>query len=128
MPTIPIMRGARDFPNNTLFLESLEDYAAELQQIINSLWEVAERAVFSTNEQAWIRQFSPTTELLRGAIEQSSKALLDRVTFQIGRVLYVHPTRINERLKETARELPLPKLIEAMVFVQQWLSVTFDEP
>ena len=116
----PIMRGARDFPDNTLFLESLEDYAAELQQIIHSLWEVAERSVFSTNEQAWIRQFSPTTELLRGAIEQSSKALLDRVTFQIGRVLYVHPTRINERLKETARELPLPKLIEAMVFVQQY--------
>jgi hypothetical protein len=116
----PIMRGARDFPENTLFLESLEDYAAELQQIINSLWEVTERSVFSTNEQAWIRQFSPTTDLLREAIEKSSKVLLDRVTFQIGRVLYVHPTRINERLKEAARELPLPKLIEAMVFVRQY--------
>jgi hypothetical protein len=116
----PIIRGARDFPDNPLFVESLEDYAAELQQIINSLWEIAERAVFSTNEQAWIQQFSPTTALLWGAIEQSSKALLDRVTFQIGRVLYIHPTRINERLKETARDLPLPKLIEAMVFVRQY--------
>lgn len=116
----PIMRGARDFPDNTLFVESLEDYAAELQQVINGLWEIAERAVFSTNEQAWIRQFSPTSELLRNAIEQSSKILLDRVTFQIGRVLYVHPTRINERLKETARDLPLSKLIEAMVFVRQY--------
>jgi len=116
----PIMRGAGNFPENTLFLESLDDYAAELQQVINGLWEIAERAVFSTNEQAWIRQFSLTTELLRGAIEQSSRALLDQATSQIGRVLYIHPTRINERLKETARELPLSKLIEAMVFVQQY--------
>jgi biotin operon repressor len=105
----PIMRGAKDFPDNALFLESLEDYTAELQQIINGLWEVAERAVFSTNEQAWIRQFSPTTQLLRSAIEQSSKVLLERATFQIGRVLFVHPTRINERLKETARELHCPR-------------------
>lgn len=116
----PIMRGAKDFPANPLFIESLEDYAVELQQIINSLSDIAERAVFSTNEQAWIQQFSPTTELLRSALEQSSKALLDRVTFQIGRVLYVHPTRINERLKEAARDLPLAKLIEAMLFVRQY--------
>ena len=71
----PIMRGAGNFPDNALFLESLEDYAAELQQIINGLWEIAERAIFSANEQAWIRQFSPTTELLREAIEQTQQSL-----------------------------------------------------
>jgi len=116
----PMMRGAKDFPNNALFLESLEDYAIELQQIINSLWEVAERAAFSTSERAWISQFSPTIELLHSAIDHSNPEMLNRVLIQIGRVLYVHPTRINERLKETARSMPLPRLISAMSSVREY--------
>jgi hypothetical protein len=116
----PIIRGARDFPNNPLFVESLEDYTAELQKIVNSLWEVTERSVFSSNEQTWIQQFSPTVELLRGAIEHTNRELLDRATFQIGRVLYVHPTRINMLLKGTARDLPLPSLINAMASIHQY--------
>jgi hypothetical protein len=99
----PIVRGARDFPNNALFLEGLVDYEAELQKIVNSLWEVVERATFLANEQAWIRQLGLAGELLGAAIDERSRTQLDRATFQIGRVLYVHPSRINERLKEAAR-------------------------
>jgi hypothetical protein len=115
----PIVRGAKDFPNNLLFLESLADYAAELQQILNSLWEVLERAAFPTNEQAWIQQLDQASGLLREAIERADKQLLDRATFQIDRVLYLHPTKINERLKEAARDLQLASLIKAMDAVQR---------
>jgi hypothetical protein len=115
----PIIRGARDFPSNALFLESLADYAAELQEIVNNLWEVIERGSLSASEQAWIYQIGQTSDLLRDAIEQTSKELLDRATFRIGRVLYIHPSRINERLKEAARDLPLTSLIKAMRAVQQ---------
>jgi hypothetical protein len=115
----PIVRGARDFPNNLLFLESLAEYADELHQIANSLGEVAERAAFMEREQTWIRQVEQAALLIRSAIEQPSKALLDQATFQLDRVLYVHPTRINECLKEVARDLPLPSLITAMGMVRQ---------
>jgi len=115
----PIVRGARDFPNNALFVESLADYEAELQKIANGLWEVAERTTLEANEHSWIQQIGQAADVLRAAIDRPDKQSLDRATFQIGRVLYIHPSRINERLKEAAHDLPLPSLIDAMVTVRQ---------
>lgn len=115
----PIMRGSRDFPDNSLFLESLIDYQAELQTIANGLWEIAEQAALSANERAWIEQIDRAAAALQNAIDQSSKPQFDRATMQIGRVLYIHPTRINERLKEAARDLPLPNLVQAMAAARQ---------
>jgi hypothetical protein len=124
----PIVRGARDFPNNLLFIESLVEYADDLHQIANSLGEIVERAAFIQREQTWIRQVEQAVALLHGAVEQLNKALLDQATFQLDRVLYVHPTRINECLKEVARDLPLPSLITAMGLVQQHAARAVGAP
>jgi hypothetical protein len=110
----PIIRRARNFPSDSSFVESLGDHQADLQTIVNSLWDVAERAALTTSEQFWIQLVGQAAELVQGAIERSSKELLDHAMFQIGRVLYIHPSRINERLKDAARDLPLPSLIKAM--------------
>ena len=115
----PITRGAKDFPNNELFLESLVDYETELRQIAYNLAEVVERAEFLSRERIWVEQVGQAADLLREASQHTSKPELDRATFQVGRVLYVHPARINERLKEAARDLPLVSLIKAMQVVKQ---------
>jgi hypothetical protein len=115
----PILRGAHDFPNNELFLESLSEYESELRQVVNSLWEIVGHATLSASEQFWIQQIDEAAKLLQSALEQSNKELLDRTTFQLGRALYIYPARINERLKETARDLPLHSLIKAMATVRE---------
>lgn len=124
----PILSGARDFPTNELFRESLTYHASDLQQIVNSLWELAERTGFPASEQVWIRQLNQAAELLDAAIQESSREQLERATFQIERVLGVHPTRINERLKDAARDLPLDSLIKAMTAVRDHLLQTARAP
>jgi len=114
----PIVRGARRFPDDEFFRESLTDYELELQQIITSLWAMIDRANLPTNERAWIQQVDQADVWLRAAIAEADHEQLDRAIAQLGRVLYIHPTRINERLKEAARDLPLPSLIQAMTAVQ----------
>jgi hypothetical protein len=115
----PIIRGCRDFPNNVFFLESLQDYAYQLQKIVTSLSEVVGHEIFTTSEQTWIDQLNRSYEWLNKSIQDLDQESLNRATFQIGRVLYVHPSRINERLKEAARDLPLSSLIRAMTVTKQ---------
>lgn len=124
----PIISGARDFPNNDLFLESLSYHESDLQQIVNNLWELVERPDFPASEQVWIKQLAQASELLAGAIQELSRQQLDRAMFQIERVLNIHPTRINERLKDAARDLPLATLIKAMSAVHDHLAPSGENP
>lgn len=115
----PITRGARRFPDDEFFRESLNDYEFELEKIRTNLWETIERADLPASERAWIRQIDQAAEWLRAAIAELGREQLDRALAQIGRVLYIHPTRINERLKEAARDLPLATLLQAMDAVER---------
>jgi hypothetical protein len=110
----PIVRGARDFPHDMFFLESLVDYEAELKQIVNSLWDVFDQAAFLERERECVVEVSKAADLLSSAIKELNKELLDRAVFQIGRVLYKHPIIINERLKKVAADLRLSDLVQAM--------------
>jgi hypothetical protein len=118
----PILIGAGGFPHNSLFCDSLELHEGDLQQILHSLWELAERADFPPNERAWIAQLGQADDLLRQAIAEVDKQLLDRALFQLERVLNIHPTRINERLKDAARNLPLDSLIDTLTVVHARLA------
>jgi hypothetical protein len=118
----PIANGARDFPANPSFLENLEQYQADLQEIVNILYDIAERAGLAAIEQAWIKQVDQAAALLGNAIDRSDKKQLEHAAFEIGRVIYVNQPQINTRLKETARELPLASLRDAITAVQPQLA------
>jgi hypothetical protein len=119
----PIVNGSRNFPANPSFLENLQEYEADLQEIVNSLYDIAERAGLAAIEQAWIKKVDQAAALLRDAIDRSDKRQLERAAFEIGRVIYVNQPQINTRLKETARELPLASLRDAITAVQPQLAI-----
>lgn len=123
----PMLIGTAAFPHNDLFRVSLELHESDLLEIIMSLGELADGPDFPTTERAMINQISQAAAVVREAIEQSSKDLLDRAIFLFERVLNVHPTRINERLKAAARGLPLDSLIGAMSTVRARLDLSRHE-
>jgi hypothetical protein len=121
-----IVIGARQFPRSRSFIESLRLYTISLQQIVDSLWEIAERPRFPGNERRWIEQLAQVHELLVGAIETRRREPFDLSLFQIERVISLQPTRINERLKAIARSLPFEQLTRAMIMAQASNALEVD--
>jgi len=111
--------GARQFPRSRSFIESLRLYTIGLQQIVDSLWEIAERPGFPANERHWIKQLAQVHELLVEAIETRRKEPFDLSLFEIERVINLQPTRINEGLKAIARSLPFEQLARAITMAKE---------
>jgi hypothetical protein len=118
----PIMVGAREFPQNQTFTESLHLYAIELQQVIDELWGIADRLHVPPTERRWIEQLEQAHEQVEQALQTLTREPFERALYQIERVLNLQPTRINERLKAIARGLPFDQLLEALRSAKAWLA------
>jgi hypothetical protein len=114
----PIMSGAGDFPNNAAFLAALSFYITDFKQIIDTLREITDQPHCPKNEHRWIEQLALACEFITSALDRKIKEPFDRAVFQIERILNLDPTRINEQLKQAARNLPLDQLLQAMHTVQ----------
>lgn len=115
----PMMVGASEFPRNPTFIESLRLYSVELQLAIDELRTISDRPQTAPAEQHWINQLAQAQERLDLALANLERAPFDQAIYLIERVINLQPTRINERLKAIARELPFDALVHMLAAAQQ---------
>ncbi len=107
---------------NFLLLESRRDDPAAvnwdgllpaegiLQQIITTTGGAVARGSLPPAETAFLDELKTAATELAAALEACDAAPLKKATRRIDRVLAIQPSRINLRLLDTARELPLEPL------------------
>lgn len=102
------------FPADAVAQDNLQQHEITLQDIIDRLRQVAGRAPYLANEAVWVEALEQGRAELRGALDHDDANRLKKAVRCLDRVLAVQPSVINTRLNETARQLPLPRLVEAM--------------
>jgi hypothetical protein len=106
----PILQEARRFPD-ALACEMLPTYETALQGFIERLREVMGSVSYLASEQTWVQTLEQGREELHAALDAIDPLRLRRAVRCLDRVVALLPSRINTRLTETARLLPLPRLV-----------------
>jgi len=109
-----LVQEARRFPQDETALGILTDHELTLQDLVRRLQDVASRPILLSEENGWISEIVEAQNQLQLALEQSDAELLKRAIWLLRRVLYRHPTRVNERLNAAARALRLAAIVQAM--------------
>jgi hypothetical protein len=117
----PIAAEQSRFPDD-LSLENLDSYRHNLGGIIDRLNDVAARKRVSETDTAWFKDMSQAQVELQQAISQQNSDSLKSATRKIRRVIVTQPVRINTRLVDSARDLRLPNLLEALKAIQSSLG------
>lgn len=92
-------------------------YEMNLQGIIDNLREIARRFVSGSPVATWIQTLADARTQLEDAIEHADADALQQAMTGIRRVLERQPARINERIIESAHELHLSSVVEALTKV-----------
>lgn len=117
----PLVREARTFPGDEVTRENLIDYELTLREIIRELSDIVSRPPITGQTTAWINELAQAARSMQQAIETDDAHLLKRAIWLINRVLANQPSYINANLIATARTLPLPRLLRALVRLREQL-------
>jgi len=109
-----LVQEARRFPQDETALGILTDHELTLQDLVRRLQAVASRPILLGEENGWIGEVVEAQTHLKRALEQGDAEALKRSIWLLRRVLYRHPTRVNERLNAAARALRLAAIVQAM--------------
>jgi hypothetical protein len=124
----PIVRSTRAYTIDEDVRDALAEYELNLQVIIEALWEIDGRLDSESSGADWIQSLADAHQDLREGIEHSNAAQLRRATGSIRRVLERQPSRINDRIMESARELRLERLVQALADVCDQLTDRHIDP
>ena len=102
--------------------EGLAPAEAILRQIIATIAAVAARPALPASDTAFLPELQTAGAELLAAIDAADPAPLKTATRRISRVLAIQPSRINLRLSDTARELPLADLEASMAKIRGQMS------
>lgn len=119
---------AMRFPDDSMTCEILVDQETVLEKILGKAREVASHAVVSPGVISWIKDLAQAHQHLCCANETLNADELERVIRLLTRILSMNPSRINDRLAETARVLRLPQLEKAMSAVRNVLEESSVDP
>lgn len=95
-----------------------------LQRIVTDIREVAARRMLPSTETSFVEDLETAASELHAAIEASGLPKVKQAVRRIGRVLAIQPSRINLRLSDTARNLPLKELETGLTGIRAELSDT----
>jgi hypothetical protein len=93
-----------------------------LRQIIATITTVAARPALPAGETAFLPELQTAATELAAALEACDPAALKKAARRISRVLAIQPSRINLRLSDTARELPLAALESSLTQIRGQLT------
>jgi len=110
----PVVRLTRTGTIDSTNLDDLAEYDLTLRDIIDALRQIASRFVSSEGGADWIERLAEARRDLRAAIELSDPRRLRQAIGGIRRVLERQPSRINEWIVKSARELGLENLVQAL--------------
>ncbi len=106
----------------TVNWESLIHAEAVLSRILAAIQEVAARPTLAPTETSFIVDLETASCELHAAIDANDLAQVKPPVRRLGRVLAIQPSRINLRLSDTARGLPLVALAESMAKMRGQLT------
>jgi hypothetical protein len=123
-----IVQESRRFPEADA-CERLEDHALELHLIRERLAQIAGRdPARSVSDNSWIASLERSEQELREALDELDRSKLERVVWSLNRVLNSQPSRINDRLAQAVRELPLAKLVRTLDTLGEQLPALGMDP
>jgi hypothetical protein len=100
----------------------------DLMKIVGNLGEIDSRLPAAASGAEWIQRLADARQDLARAIEAADPALLQKAAGDVRRVLHRQPSRINEWIILSARELRLANLVQALTEVCDELSERDIEP
>lgn len=109
-------------------LNNLRYHEHSFQDFVRRFGEIAGRASFDVNENSWVQDLAQAREELDRAIDDANLQQMGDAVLLMKRVLAIHPSRINNRLKDAARALRMPALVKAMEFVLSQLTSADRDP
>lgn len=119
-----VLRESRRSDAGEVNWEVLGPPASTLGQIIATIAAVAGRPPLPPSETAFLAELQTASTELAAALKTTDLAPLKQATRRIGRVLAIQPSRINLRLSDNARELPLADLEKSMAKIREQLTET----
>jgi hypothetical protein len=117
----PISSELGRFPDD-LSLENLDSYGHNLNGIIARLNDVARRSRVSEVDTAWYKDMTQVQEELNQAVAELDDKALKSAVRRLRRIIATQPVRINTRLVDSARDLRLPNLLDALNAIQAQLE------
>lgn len=124
----PLVREARTFPGDEVTRENLVDYELTLGEIHQELADIVAHSPVVGQTTAWIDELAQAAQIMHQAIATDATHLLKQAIWLINRVLANQPSYINANLIATARTLPLPRLIQALVHLREQLVQLHLDP
>jgi hypothetical protein len=110
-----LVRNVKRALDDSSIWENAFDCEVELQEnIVLGLKRFLEEGTLSQGQAVWVKGLTDNLNVVCVAIEDRDAAGLEAALRPVNRVLGVQPVRINTRLNEAARALPLPDLAEAL--------------
>lgn len=118
----PILREATRFPDETS-LELLEDYQRSLRDILVQLGDVGGRQRVAEADLAFIQEIDLAYTDLKTALDGTNLEMLKKCIWRLKRILTKYPVVIDTRLNAAARTLRMAALVNALVEIQDDLTV-----
>ena len=123
-----LSQAAQTFPDDNLSIDTIMEAEFTLQQIMQTLGELNQRATFTGNELGWTQDLIRSQTHLTAALDQEDIQGLSRAIWLIGRIVSIQPSQINIRLNAVARTLRLATLVTAMTNIHEALAdLNLDE-
>lgn len=114
---INVVRTARTYPDDTAVWDSVIEYELMLQDIVEDLEGAARRQPPSGAAVTWVSGLVESLRQLFTAVESHDAESIHAAIQPIQKVLARQPARLNDRLDEAARALPLAALVDALTGV-----------
>lgn len=95
-------------------LDTLRTCRLDLREVIAALRAITQRASFPPYDVSWLGLLEGVFEQLRQAISRQERSGLVRVKRELDRVLNTQPVKINERLRVTAENLNLGRVVSVL--------------
>ena len=118
----PIVREAKQFPEDDMAVDNLAVHHMALQNYIVRIRAVCQRIDHSISTAPWPLDLDNAEKTLDEAIATLDSQKLRQAIYQLRRVIANQPSRINTQLNQAARVLQLSSLIESMIAIQQKLT------
>lgn len=111
---VQVVSRAKNFPDDTSVWDSVIDYELMLQDIAKELEEASRRQPPSGAAATWVTGLVESLKQLFAAVESHDAESIHAAIQPIQKVLARQPARLNDRLDEAARALPLAALVDAL--------------
>jgi len=111
---------ALGFPDGPGTYEMLGDARLMLEQIVGQSTTIAARGKVAP--QSWVNKLAAVQQMLSKAHDDLDPAPLATIISQLVRILAIDPSKINDRLNQTASILRLPQLGQALQAIRNVMN------